>query len=178
MDFSISVTLPHKPDLFSNLLSSEKICKRVYNILIQKLYRRPGCEERWEVKINAVFTDVWWRKAYALSCNFTVDTKLKWFQIRLVHRIISTNSFLCKMCVNNSDLCTFCKSHSEDLCHLFWSCTIVKSFWRSVSGWILEKTGIDLNLNLTSVIFGKFDADSVTNLIICLVKQHIYKRRL
>ena len=128
--------------------------------------------------MNIITSREWWRKAYKCSINFTSDTNLMWFQIRITHRIISTNSFLYKIGVLANDKCSFCKNESEDIIHLYWSCDIVKQFWRDFDEWICQKTGVILELRPADVFFGKFEAPRILNLMICLGKFHIHKRRL
>ena len=60
------------------------------------------------------------------------ELKLKWFQIRIIHRIIATNRSLKWMKVSNSELCSFCKEETENIEHLFWGCDIVMNFWRQL----------------------------------------------
>ena len=42
---------------------------------------------------------------------------------QLLHRIIPTNSFLHKIKLKNTNLCTFCKIHDETIEHLFFDVT-------------------------------------------------------
>ena len=55
--------------------------------------------------------------------------KLKWFQIKLVHRIIATNVVLMHMGIENNITCFFCPQDRDSINHIFWSCTYVRSFW-------------------------------------------------
>ena len=44
---------------------------------------------------------------------------------------LPTNSFLHKIAVKESDLCTFCKEETDTLLHLFWQCKVTSVFWGS-----------------------------------------------
>ena len=68
----------------------------------------------------------------------TKSTKLIEFQFILLHRRIPTNDFLLKIGRKVNDNSTFCNNSSETLIHLFWSCHVTSSFWKSVTGWQLQ----------------------------------------
>ena len=66
---------------------------------------------------------------------FSVDTKSREFQYRILNRYLTTNSFLYKIGLANSPLCTFCKQESESLEHLLIICSCTKSFWSDFITW-------------------------------------------
>ena len=45
------------------------------------------------------------------------EMKLKWFQIRLLHRILATNIVLKEMSITQSVLCDFCNLERDSLQH-------------------------------------------------------------
>ena len=47
------------------------------------------------------------------------DIKLKWLQIRIVHRILATNVVFMKMGTVNCSKCTFCKDDKDNIDHIF-----------------------------------------------------------
>ena len=57
------------------------------------------------------------------------EIKLKWFQIKLIHRIIATNVVLIEMGIENVITWSFCRKERDSIYHIFWSCTHVTSFW-------------------------------------------------
>ena len=52
----------------------------------------------------------------------TKSTKLITFNFKLLHRRISTNNFLKKIGLVDSEKCTFCERETEKRAHLFWAC--------------------------------------------------------
>ena len=52
----------------------------------------------------------------------TVNTKLRNFQFRLLHRIMGINSKLCKWGIVADGRCDLCKLHEETYVHLFRDC--------------------------------------------------------
>ena len=63
---------------------------------------RPNCCDKWEAKLNK---DINWCIAFKKMQQIQ-EIKLKWFQIRLVHRIIATNIVLMHI-RNENDITLF-----------------------------------------------------------------------
>ena len=86
---------------------------------------------KWEKLLNCEITN--WSKYFIIlkkSCKYSY---LQNFQFKLLHRIIPTNSFLHKIKLKNTNLCTFCKIHDETIEHLFFDCPVTQSFLKSLS---------------------------------------------
>ena len=69
----------------------------------------------------------------------TKDTQLRWFQIRMIHRILPTNRYLCFRKIVDSPLCTFCMQEQETLFHLFWECSYIQTFWQDLAKLLKDK---------------------------------------
>ena len=50
----------------------------------------PAGARRW----NQKFEDLNWKNMFKKCFKTTIDTQLRWFQIRLVHRILATGRFI------------------------------------------------------------------------------------
>jgi len=110
-----------------------------------------------------------------------MDTKSREFQYKILNRYLSTNSFLKKIGLTTSPLCTFCEQESESLERLFITCPYAKSFWLDFIS-CCKTINIDLEeLSSTNILFGiwqrKEDFLLISHLII-LAKQHIYECRM
>lgn len=68
--------------------------------------------------------------------NITQDVKLRWFQYKITHRNLTTNSFLYILNYVQNDPCPFCHNEKETSTHLFWDCGAMKQFREEVSVWI------------------------------------------
>jgi hypothetical protein len=64
---------------------------------------------------------------FSLPFKISNDSGLQWFQYRINHRIIATNSLLLKMKLKDNELCSFCKNEIESLEHMFWFCPIINN---------------------------------------------------
>ena len=63
-----------------------------------------------------------WRNVYKIPFQCLKDPTLLWFQYRILHRIITTNTFLYKIKYIESNICDLCNSEPETLEHLFFDC--------------------------------------------------------
>ena len=97
------------PFNFETLLMDIKGSTRLYSVFTSSKKVVHKFIVKWEEKLGVIFPIPKWHIFCGLPFNCTCDTKLRWFQFRLVHRILGVNSFLSKIGRKNSNLCTFCK---------------------------------------------------------------------
>ena len=86
-----------------------------YEVLTQNI-TRPNCCDKWEAKLNK---DINWCITFKKMQQIQ-EIKLKWFQIRQVHRIIATNVVLMHMGIENDITCSFCRQDRDSVNHIFW----------------------------------------------------------
>ena len=79
-----------------------------------------------------------WKTAYGLAVKCTKSTMLINFQYSFLHRILPTNLFLTKIGIKQDPNCSFCSNAPENLIHLFWHCTKVKLFWKTLTDKLLD----------------------------------------
>ena len=53
--------------------------------------------------------------------------------------------------------CAFCQEGAESVEHLLFSCRISSDFWKYVLSWLRDSDFHVETINLSDVIFGKFD---------------------
>ena len=110
----------------------------------------------------------------------TRNTRLRYFQFKLSHRITASNSFLFNCGFKETELCTFCTDTEESLLHRFWECTYTKHFWFSVLN-ILEHCGLNMQyINAPYIILGitnPLDPYNTINHVILILKYYLYKCR-
>ena len=140
------------------------------------------CQKQRENGIVNFCVDLDWPVIYSNLIKSSSDTKLKWFQYRILYRILTTNDYLYKRKVINTDRCTFCQIEKETTRHLLWDCTYTEQFWKLVIEWFTQKIVHARSLKITEqlVIFGvqkNFVSDSVLDLIILMAKYHIFRCR-
>ena len=86
--------------------------------------KQPTATLKWD----SYFPALNWNKIFKKCHKITIDTQLRWFQLRILHRILPTRRYLHICKIIDSPICLLCKNHDETLCHLFWECTIVQIF--------------------------------------------------
>ena len=67
------------------------------------------------------------------------DTVAQWFQTRINHKILATNTFFHKIKITNDPKCTFCAEADETIEHLLWECDYVQKFINEVISWLSQQ---------------------------------------
>ena len=174
----VKIERPVLPKYLSILLSDKKGCKNIYNALMVNLCEKPKHEVKWENALHINANQGWWERHYNIPFHVTSDKKLQWLQYRINCRILGTNSYLCKIKIKNSDLCTFCNIESETIVHLFWDCIYVNPILGEFVTWVKTISKQNFELTAVDVILGKLNASAILNLLLILLKLYIYQQRL
>ena len=80
------------------------------------------CVDRW-TKTLAVVTDT--KYFFAKIFKTTNDTclrYLRWFQYKMLYRLIPTGRFLFQRKLVDSPYCAFCKDAEQAILYMFWEC--------------------------------------------------------
>lgn len=138
----------------------------------------PTAVERW----NSTFEELDWKKIFMKNFSSTRDTQLRWFQSRLLHRILPTKCYLHKLEIEDSPLCIYCHQEEETINHLFWHCDVVQTFWGQLWSLLLFHCTHCDRFTLTEklVIFGWTETtktDVVIDFILLIAKFFIWKCR-
>ena len=118
----------------------KKGANKFYKIFVQNIKFPEKYKEKWIADLN--ITDFDWKFIHKCSHNITNDTKLRWFQLRIIHRILATNRYLTIIKIQNDSNCSFCKVEEETIIHLFSECDVVNNFLISFENWIYDKTSV------------------------------------
>jgi len=108
----------------------------------------------------------------------TIESTLRNFQYKYVHRIIATNKYLFKCKLSNSNLCDFCGENIETIEHLFWECKHIQPIWNQLASF-LEQQQLNVKLSFLSVSFGinslkSIHGNNIVNFILILMKYFIF----
>ena len=107
----------------------------------------------WDRKFG-VDINKYWKIPY--TC--TKETRLHVLQYKLFHNIYPTNILLNKMNIKPNNKCSNCVSEVDYLEHFFYLCPKVFEFWKEVKNDILIKIGVNIKLNVQTVLFGVIDS--------------------
>ena len=166
------------PKIYALIKYGPKGSRSFYDILINKTETSNACKN-WEKLLGK---DIDWPKIFS-KANRIEETKLKWFQLKICHRILVTNCILMKMGVVQTNLCNFCEISKDSIDHYLWKCVHVQRFWKEFESWLKDKcTHCDkLSLNLAFVLFGRDEmvkTDDGFDFILIQAKYFVYKCRI
>ena len=131
--------------------------------------------EAWEKYLNCGIDD--WASYFDITKRACKDPYLRNFQYKFLHRIVPTNSFLYKIHIKDSKLCTFCKNQDETIGHLFYECPITSGFWNQFFDCL--KTYYDnIVLDKKSILLGFPEESLLFNLLVIIAKNYIFKCKL
>ena len=162
-------------NLVNKLISNKKICSFLYNMQLANLQNNIKAHMKWEQLFDQ--TELNWKEIHETPFKCTIDTKLRYFQYKIIMSIIATNRFLFKCKIIGSNLCDFCVMHQETLTHLFYECPYVQEFWGQIKRYLEEK-GIVFELSLKNILLGTQNGDKLSNFIILCAKYYIYTCKL
>jgi hypothetical protein len=139
----------------------------------------PTCINKW----NLEFENLDWHLIFMKCYLTTSDVQLRWFQARLLNRLIPTQRYLYLRKLIDSPTCNFCQHEEQTLAHLFYDCNVIFSFWNDFLNTLKEKCSHCHNLRFVKelIIFGmtrNTKTDSTFDFIILFAKFFIYKCKL
>lgn len=173
-------TNPLIPLGLSVVIQNDKGCRAIYNHILKKGVL-PKSFHKWSDEIGVLPNTNMNKKVsmYSLVFKTTKDPKLIWFQYRINHRILATNSLLKKMNILAEDTCTFCNNCPETLVHLFWHCNISQRFWTQLVTHLNDRCNTNLgNWNVHEIIFGDCKMDTIKSNILLRAKFYLYYCRI
>lgn len=165
------------------LISEVWACIGAGNKFVKEMFQQVKILPTASVKWNSEFCNLNWKAIFIHSINISPDPQLKWFQARIIHRILPTKKYLHLCKLTPSPLCVFCNNNIETLHHLFWGCNYTQAFWNNLVNLLQEKcTNCDrLKLRQELVLFGTAEnvfTDKAFDSILLYAKYFIYKCKL
>ena len=115
------------------VLINKAVSKNVYSEIRSKYETPPTAQVKYSEQYSSACLE--WREIYSLPSKVLIDTKSREFQYKILNRYLTTNSFLHKIGLIASKLCTFCGLESESLEHLLISCSFTSDFWLDFIDW-------------------------------------------
>ena len=168
---------PYIPLGVENFLKKVKGSKHFYEIL-NKNTTSPSGIKKWSRVFD--FDNVSESELFIIPFKTTKNTKLQWFQYRIVNHILTTNAFLFKAGIVATPQCTFCNNDRETITHIMWDCIEVQKLLKEVAN-LLEVLYIPFSFDKYSFIFSKIETansnNRLDNEITMIIKQYIYRMR-
>ena len=161
------------------LRSIEKVPKYIYNKELKKRNHFPYTAFNKIRDRCQNLTEESYTQSFELMYKCTSSTKLKDFQFRLLHMRLNTNRDRFLFGQIDSDRCSFCDLHEENIFHLLMTCETSKEIWIFLQRFLYSKTNIHLIFSEQDLLLGSefFPFFQVYNHLIILTKQYIYACR-
>ena len=153
-------------------MKTQKVCKFIQKQLVDKIFKSPISQKRWSEKLNEISFD--WKDAYLSPLKSSLSTRLRYFQYRLLHRILGVNEYTCKIGLIDSNLCSFCSLSVETIPHLFWDCPVTHKFIVDLQMHVLDNIPIDR----ISFLFGSAKLTRHYNFVILYAKYFIFSVKM
>ena len=125
--------------LISRILNSKSLSKEIYQLFMSS-----------ELDFDIIKGLSKWRPELETDIYFE---KLQNFQYKSLHRMLPTNTFLVKIGIKDSDLCSFCKIATDSIMYYIWQCPKVQEFWQQVGRWLEDIFEIPIQLNIENTVF-------------------------
>ena len=154
------------------------ITKVIYSYSLVTLNVKRGTQARlkWEGDLDREIMEQSWQQLFTNVTKLTNCTKLRSFQFRLLHRILTTNTDRHKWDKNISSSCCFCNVKEETYSHLFIECKIVKKLWIALKKWLYYHCFIVFEISQYEILMNRYRDcfPALVNTLILIVKQYIY----
>jgi len=85
--------------------------------------------------------------------NICKETKLKEFQLKLIHRIVVTKKELYRYGIKTDDECLYCGEH-DSIDHTFIDCEFVKNFIKNEINWLNVVNNSNFTPTIEEKLFG------------------------
>jgi hypothetical protein len=171
-----SLNAPILPYNLAQLKGNKKGSKDFYRTLTATTFTKVKYQYLMEDLLNIEYNEQQWGNINKMAYRCTDSTYLRWFQFKIIHNILPTNSFLHKIGYVDSPLCPLCKETQETVYHIFCECTYTKRIWKDLNTW-LKSEDIIINITNEHILIGfKGKNNNPLNTILLLTKQFLYKQ--
>ena len=135
-------------------------------------------ESKWHEELGTTFSTNFWTKTYQSLLSIKNDNRLKWLQFQIVRNCQYTNVRVNKFKPQISPLCTYCKTETEVISHLYFRCPITFAFLRQTKEYFQE-LGVTIILNEHNILFGNKNEtpESIDNQILLWIKSFIWANK-
>ncbi len=150
--------------------------KHIRQILQSKHKISPRGKLFWNAKIS----DITWKTTWSNPYKFCILNKVKEVHFKILHKMYPCKVALSKF-MDIDSTCSFCNTHEEDWCHLFYNCDLSLRFWSDVSAFLFLQRNFNFMLSLKYVICTYTQKSKmieyVVNFYILQGKYYIHKQK-
>ena len=113
--------------------------KIMYNIFLSRKAESSEITKKLFQELN-VTDEKEIKDMYLLSQRTEVRNPIKELQYKILNKYVAVNTFLKKIKIVKSALCSFGCGKEETVNHLFFKCDYIQDFWTSFSTYLENKT--------------------------------------
>ena len=170
----LPLEISNNDNIFKRMQNSNS-CKFIYHLYTKlKMSNTLHIANKWSQKLNRNITEDNLSKCFSIIKQITPDIKTQNFQFKLIHRILTTNTYLCICGIQADDKCSFCGKEPESLEHIFFYCPHSNQIWKTFEMWLKTNIGSDINLNIQDVLLGIPGQSILLNHLLVILKRYIY----
>ena len=161
------------------LLKIDKVCKHVYDKMINNVNIKHQKIETWSNKLGFEIQEDAWKQSFVMLRKATISSVLRSFQYMVLHNAIVTNDYLYKCNIKDTDKCYFCGESTEKIEHLLWDCLHIQTLWFELAATLKPFINIEDYLRKDIVLLGNDVGESELLIIhlFTLVKRYIYVQK-
>ena len=133
-------------------------------------------KSRWNQEFEICIDHDTWRMLFSICFKTVTNNNLIWFQLKLINRILGTNSYLHKLGIRKSPNCRFCQQ-PESLLHVCYECPNSSELWKDIEKLLKERISLEIKFSSFTIIFGYINKDQnhiPINTLILVTKKYIF----
>ena len=93
--------------------------------MIANLKSEPVCKIKWQDELEITINDLQWKQVFTMPAKITIDSSIRIFKYKIVHRILPCNKLLNLYKIKEYDKCDRCPTEIETLQHMFHICPAI-----------------------------------------------------
>ena len=131
------------------------LISKLYNV-IMKIRSMPfdKTKKDWERELNLTIPMENWDRILKLVNTSSICAKHSLLQFKVVHRAHMSKDKLAHFYSHINPICDRCQSGIASLTHMFWSCPLLRKYWKDIFDIISTVLNINLQPHPVTAIFG------------------------
>ena len=89
-----------------------------------------------------------------MAFQIVKETKLIFFQFKIIHNILPTQSSLLRAGIKDTDTCPLCNSECQSLIHMLFTCHVSSTFWNQFRLWWQERFQEEITFSESMILYG------------------------
>ena len=160
------------PETLFLILKVKKGCAHIYQSFLKHKIKECKSLTKWKQEFD--LDNIIWSFYYQIPFYSTVDINTRWFQFKMLNRILYMKDALLRFKLVTDNLCTFCNNSEETIIHIFCSCIYSNEIWSKLEAW-LSRNNVHIKLTNQNKLFGFYGrSNNALNCIMIIVRKEIF----